>query len=92
MTRMIGMKEFRNSLADVAKAVAKGASFIVMSRSKPAFIVKPADPYEGIEEVDEDIHMPGWTHVMDFTEGGKKDGIEAGELLRIMKEFEKKNG
>lgn len=98
MIRMIGMKEFRNSLADVAKAVAKGVSFMVMSRSKPAFIVKPPqvdskiDPYEGIEEVDETLNMPGWTTVMDFTEGGRKKGIEAGELLRIMKEFEEKHG
>ena len=90
-TRMIGMKEFRNSLAAVAKAVAKGTSFLVMSRSKPAFVVKSADPYEGIEEVDEDIHMPGWTSVMDFTEGGKKNGIDADELYRITKEFIEKN-
>lgn len=90
-TRMIGMKEFRNSLADVTKAVAKGTSFLVMSRSKPAFVVKPVDPYDGIEEVDEDIHMPGWTHIMDFTEGGKKDGIEASELYKITKEFIERN-
>lgn len=98
MTRIIGMKEFRNSLADVTKAVAKGVTFMVMSRSKPAFVVSPpksettSDLYANIEEVDEAIHMPGWTHIMDFTEGGKADSIEAGELLRIMKEFEKKHG
>ncbi len=35
---------------------------------------------------------PGWKTVIDFTEAGKKEGIPADELLKAIKEFEKKYG
>ena len=88
MSIIIGIKDFRKSLATIADEVMKGKTYTVMRRSKPAFTVKP---YE-IEEVDEKINEPGWTSLIDFTERGKKKGIDAKELLRIMENFEKKYG
>lgn len=86
MSTLISIKDFRQSLAAVADAVLKGETFTVMRRSRPAFTVKPFNKdEEGMEE-------PGWKTAIDFTEGGKKKGMPADELLKIMKEFEKKYG
>ena len=88
MSTIISMKDFRKSLAAVADAVTKGKTFLVMRRSQPAFMVKPCD----FEETEEGLNEPGWKTLIDFTEGGKKEGIPADELLKKMKEFEKKYG
>lgn len=48
MSTIIGIKDFRKSLATIADDVMKGKTFTVMRRSKPAFVVKP---YK--EEIDE---------------------------------------
>lgn len=86
MSTLIGIKDFRASLADIADAVEKGESFLVMRRSKPIFKVEPFEP----EEVDEGLDIPGWKTIIDFTKGGKKKGIPADKLYKAMKEFEKK--
>ena len=83
MSTIISIKDFRQSLASVADAVMKkGETFTVMRRSRPAFVVKPF-------EDDEDIK---WKTLIDFTEGGKKEGMPAGELYEAMKQFEEKDG
>jgi antitoxin (DNA-binding transcriptional repressor) of toxin-antitoxin stability system len=87
MSTLISIKDFRHSLAAIANAVEKGESFLVMRRSKPAFLVKPFE-----ESDEEEFDMKGWKTIIDFTEGGKKQGIPAGELLNIMKKFEEKYG
>lgn len=87
MNTLIGIKDFRQSLAEIADSVAKGASFLVMRRSKPAFLVKPFEQ----EEVDEKLDLPGWNTIIDFTEGGKKKGISAKKLYKVMKKFIEKN-
>ncbi len=86
MSTLISIKEFRETLSNVADAVAQGESFLVMRHSRPAFKVEP------LEEEEEALDMPGWKTIADFTEGGKKKGISAKKLLKAMQEFEKKYG
>lgn len=81
MSTIISIKDFRQSLAAVADAVMKGEIFTVMRRSHPAFIVKPFEESDELQ----------WKTLIDFTGGGKKDGIPAGKLLKKMKKFEKKH-
>ncbi len=40
MNTIIGTKELRNRMGDVAKAVAKGQSFTVVNRSRPIFSIQ----------------------------------------------------
>jgi len=42
MSTIIGIKDFRKSLATIADEVMKGKSYTVMRRSKPAFTVAAA--------------------------------------------------
>lgn len=85
MSTFIGIKDFRQSLAKIAEAVKKGHQFIIMRRSKPAFMVVPYPQEE------EPMDLPRWKTVVDFTEGGKKRGIPAAELYKVMKELIEKN-
>ncbi|MBI5412344.1 hypothetical protein HZA43_04205 [Candidatus Peregrinibacteria bacterium] len=87
MSTLISIKDLRTSLSSVADAVAQGESFLVMRHSRPAFKVEPLK-----EEEEETMDMYGWKTIVDFTEGGKKKGIAAKKLLKIMREFEKKYG
>ena len=82
MNTIISIRDFRQSLAAVADSVMKGETFTVMRRSRPAFVVKP---FEG----DDDLQ---WKTLIDFTEGGKREGIPADKLYEAMKQFEEKNG
>lgn len=79
MSTFIGIKDFRRSLTQVAKATEKGQQFIVMRRSKPAFMVVPYPKQE------ETLDLPGWKTMVDFTEGGKKSGVSADELIEFIK-------
>lgn len=65
---MIGLKELRERLPDYEKRIRKGASFVVMKRSKPIFKIGPVD--EG-----------AWETVIDFTKISK-GGIDIEDLLK----------
>jgi len=82
MSTVISIKDFRQSLAAIADAIAGGETFTVMRRSRPAFVVRPF-------EEDEELQ---WKTAIDFTENGKKKGIPAKKLLKAMNKFEKKYG
>ena len=69
MSKIIGLKEFRENVSEYAKLVRKGTSFIVVRRSKPIFRI--SQPFEEEE---------GWETVADLTKT-KKGGIDADELL-----------
>ena len=58
-----------------ADQVQKGASFIVMKRSKPLFRISP---------IDED---DGWETVTDFTKY-KKGGMPAEDVIKALEELE----
>lgn len=85
MTKLIPIKEFRKNLAHYADLAEKGMTIVVIRRSEPSFKVIPLheDPRGSDRE---------WADCIDFTEGGKKRGIPARQLLKKIQEFEKKYG
>jgi len=69
----ISIRSLRENLASIANKVSEGQQFAVYRRSKPAFKIVPIDT-----PIDDQ-----WEMVMDFTEGGKTQGVEIGELLDL---------
>ena len=65
---IIGLKELRENVAEYARQVARGQSFIVVKQSKPLFKITPVDEEEA------------WEEVVDFTKI-KKGGVKIDELL-----------
>ena len=68
--QIVGFKEFRLDADKYIKAVDKGASFLIVKRSKPVFRIEP------IGEV--------WETVGDFT-NKKGRGVPASKLLSALK-------
>lgn len=80
MPKDISIKELRQNLADVADRVEKGESFRVIRRSKPSFI---------IVKIDAEIPEEGWETVVDFTDGGKTEGVPIEKVLKEMKKLQR---
>lgn len=80
MPKDISIKELRDNLADVADKVEKGESYRVIRRSKPSFI---------IISIDAEIPEEGWETVVDFTDGGKTNGMSGEEVLKIIQKIRK---
>lgn len=80
MPQDIPIKEFRERLAEIADRVEEGESFRVIRRSKPVFIVMK------IGDIDPDEH---WETIMDFTEGGKVEGVPAEKILKILRKIDR---
>ncbi len=78
MNNIIGLKELRLNAAKYISQIAKGKSFIVVKQSKPVF---------KITRVEEDDDGQ-WESIIDFTKGGKKPGIDASKLLKLMRKYE----
>ena len=76
-SQSISIKDLRSNLAKVADAVSDGKTFEVFRRSKIAFRIIPAEL-----EVDE-----GWETVIDFTEGGKREGDSIESVLKTLKKM-----
>jgi len=80
-TKSIGLREFRENTEKVVKSLKKGGSLTVYKRSKPFFtITTPV--------VDEWGDEGNWVDI--GFEEAFPDGVEVGEFLRLMKEFEAK--
>lgn len=77
--RIIGLKELRENTEQYIRAIAKGASFTVVRRSRPIFTLAPISDDEG-----------AWETVIDFTQIDP-DGIPAGLLLKKMKALHGQN-
>ena len=73
-TTIIGLKELREKTQKYISRVKKGESFMVVKRSEAIFKISPPDE-------DEEL----WETVIDFTEDGKKRGITAENLLKLLK-------
>ena len=73
MDHIIGLKELRQNVTKYAEEIGRGASFIVMKRSRPLFRIAPVD-----EE--------GWETVIDFTQF-RKGGMPVDELLARLKKM-----
>jgi hypothetical protein len=78
MEKLIGLKEFRENVDAVIKKVNHGQSFIILKKSKPIFKVSKIVPAIDLSSEDD------WETIADFTEGGKKTGVEAGKLIKLM--------
>lgn len=78
MPKDISIKELRENLSDVADQVERGETFRVIRRSKPSFILMNID----IDNAEE-----GWETVVDFTDGGKRRGMPAKDVLKIIKKI-----
>lgn len=83
MSKIISIKEFRENLSHFADLIDQGDTLVVIRHSIPAFKVTP------VEEVETEDR---WEELIDFTEGGKKQGISAKKLLKAMTNFKKKHG
>ena len=74
---IIGLKELRLNTQKYINRLNKGESFTVVRRSKPVFRVTPFD------EEDDSL----WETVVDFTDGGKRRGMPADDVLKIIKKI-----
>lgn len=79
MAKTIAIKNFRNNISAIADKVGKGQEFIVIRRSKPAFKVVPV----GIDEDDDG----SWETIVDFTNGGKTNGMNPKDVLKVLKKL-----
>lgn len=78
MPKDISIKELRQNLSDIADQVEQGETFRVIRRSKPSFILM---------NIDVDTAEQGWETVVDFTDGGKRRGMPAKDVLKIIKKI-----
>ncbi len=81
MPKDIPIKELRARLAHVAEDVEKnGAWYRVIRRSKPSFY---------IVNIDTDLSEEKWETVVDFTNGGKTEGVPIEIVLKEMKKLQR---
>ncbi len=80
MLKTISITYFRNNVSLIADKVAKGLQFIVTRHSKPVFRVQLVD-------VDDDDDG-SWEMIIDFTEGGKTEGMRAEDVLKLLKKID----
>ena len=69
MDTIIGLKDLRENLPAYEAKVKRGATFLVVKKSKPIFRITPPDDNENI-----------WEEVIDFTKI-KKGGTDINDLL-----------
>ena len=67
MEKIVGLKELRANMEKYASDVKKGATYIVVKRSKPLFKITP-------------IEDDQWEEVIDFTTA-RKGGVKIEEIL-----------
>lgn len=80
MPKDISIKELRASLSEIADRVERGESYRVIRRSKPSFY---------LVKIDTELPEEGWETVVDFTEGGKTNGVPIEEVLKEMKKLQR---
>lgn len=84
MPKDVPIKKFREKLAEYADRIEAGESFRIIRRSKPSFVVM---------HIDDDVDSEGkWETVVDFTDGGKKKGMPADNLLKLLKKINREDG
>jgi len=78
MKNIVGLKELREHVDKYISLVKKGESFTVVRRSKPVFYIL---------KIDAGVPEEGWETVVDFTDNGKKTGMPAEEVMKIIKKI-----
>lgn len=71
MDTIVKLKDLRENLPTYESRIARGASFLIVKRSKPVFRITP-------------VNDEGWETVIDFTRF-KQKGIQAKDLLERLK-------
>lgn len=80
MPKDLSIKELRQQLSDIADRAERGESFRVIRRSRPSFIIM---------SVDAEIPEEGWETVVDFTDGGRTNGVPIEKVLKEMKKLQR---
>ena len=78
MDKIIGLKDLRENMGLYSSAVQKGASFVVVRKSKPLFKIAPVD--DGGE----------WEVAADFTRINK-NGVSAEKILKSLRALNAKH-
>ncbi|MFH0770925.1 MAG: hypothetical protein V1926_06160 [Candidatus Peregrinibacteria bacterium] len=78
MPKDISIKELRANLSLIADHVERGESYRVIRRSKPSFY---------IVKIDAEVPEEGWETVVDFTDGGKTEGVPIEKVLKEMRKL-----
>jgi len=71
INNIIPFKDFRINAEKYIKAIEKGMSFVVVKRSKAIFRLEPMGET--------------WENLIDFTDGGKKKGMEINKFIGYLK-------
>jgi antitoxin (DNA-binding transcriptional repressor) of toxin-antitoxin stability system len=74
MDKIVSLKELRENMPKYESRIARGASYIVVKRSKPIFRISPVDNEEE------------WETVIDFTKI-KKGGVTLDEAMEALKKL-----
>jgi antitoxin (DNA-binding transcriptional repressor) of toxin-antitoxin stability system len=77
-SNVVGLKELRENIETYISRVKKGASFLVIRKSRPVFKITPPEMEER------------WETVVDFTTINK-DGVSAKKVLRELRELNAKS-
>lgn len=75
---IVGVKDLRTNLDKYIKGAQRGASFLVVRRSRPVFRIEPADSDEGT-----------WETIFDAKRDNGGKGLRTGEVLRILRKIKK---
>ena len=78
MFKDISIKELRARLAEIADRVENGEAFRVIRRSKPSFVIM---------HIDADDPHEHWETVVDFTDGGKTEGVPAEDVIAALEQI-----
>ena len=73
-THILGLKELRENMQKYASLVEKGASFVIVRKSKPVFKIVPPESEEA------------WETVADFTKINKH-GVDARKVLKALRKL-----
>ena len=80
MPKDISIKELRQNLSSIADRVERGESYRVIRRSKPSFCIMKIDAEPPEEK---------WETVVDFTDGGKTEGMPIEDVMKIIRKIRK---
>lgn len=80
MPKDISIKELRQNLSEIANRVEKGESYRVIRRSKPSFFIL---------NIDSEVPEEDWETIVDFTDGGKTNGVRAEEVINMIRKIQR---
>ncbi len=76
----LSIKQLREQLSDIADRAERGESFRVIRRSKPLFVIL---------KIDAEMPEEKWETVVDFTDGGRTNGVPIEDVIREMRKLQR---